>query len=62
MLIQMKTGKSLSQKYPSFKKFNENFSCDEAFMTEFLAMSKKEDETLEMNEEEYIMKKRLNSD
>lgn len=47
--------KSLSQKYPSFKKFKEDFSCDEAFMKEFFSYVSKEDETLEMNEEEYTI-------
>ena len=45
--------KSLLRKYPSFKLFKENFSCDEQFMKEFFSYVSKEDETLEKNEEEY---------
>ena len=47
--------KSLLQKYPSFKSFKEDFSCDDAFMKSFFSYVKREDETLEKNEEEYMI-------
>ena len=43
------------QKYPSFKVFKEDFSCDAAFMKEFFSYVSKEDDTLEKNEEEYTV-------
>jgi carboxyl-terminal processing protease len=47
--------KSLLQKYPSFNKFKQDFTCNEAFMKEFFSYVNKEDKTLEKNEEEYII-------
>jgi len=50
-----KNRKDLLNKYPNFKKFKAEFSCDEGFMNEFFGYVQNEDETLEKNEEEYAV-------
>ena len=50
-----KNRKALLKKYPNFKKFKAEFSCDEGFMNEFFNYVQNEDETLEKNEEEYAL-------
>ena len=47
--------KKLLGQYPDFKTFKDEFKCDALFMNDFFTYVKKEDATLEKNEEEYAI-------
>ena len=50
---------SLKSTYPNFEDFNKNFTCDEAFMTNFFSYVKREAPELVFNESEYLISKKI---
>ena len=45
--------------YPTFTQFNSSFNCDQQFMDAFFAYVKKEQPTLEFNQDEYLVSEKL---